>query len=737
MILIAIVASTMELNKVLQYSIIGGIFALFVTPFIVADTLFFPFITGKNFYFRAVVEIILALWLILIALEPSYRPKRSWVLLSVIAFTFAMGIATIVSFDPVKAFWSNFERMEGYITTLHLAAYFLVVGSMITTQKMWSYFWHTSLGASILLSLYGIFQFLGKATIGSIGGDRVDSLFGNPIYFAGYLLFHIFITAFYCVRYWEKGIGVRLLYLATILLNTLVMFLTLTRGAVIGLVGGVLTVGVVHLLFGSKRVRKIGIGIFVVLILIVGIFISVKDSTTVQENPVLARIASISLEENTVQARFMVWGMAWEGFKDRPLFGWGQDGYINVFNKHYDPNMYNQEQWFDRAHNVFLDWLIAGGVVGLLTYLSLFVALLWYLLVRTGKEFSFMERSILVGLVGAYIIQNVFVFDNIASYLFLFSFAAFIHSNAVSYENHSFFDRIKDRFERLHKGKTLPVEAVIPVVAVLLVTTFYFVIIAPLNANKSLLKGLAPGSTIEERLQHFEDVVQSGTFAEVEGTEQLLTMSTRVIAEPGIPNEMKEAFNMLAQQTAERKVEEFPDNVRLKVFYGTYLGGIGFFDEALIYLRDALEISPTKHGIIFQVATLSVNVGDIDGAKELLRGAFESTPSFDEARRLYALLAIIDQDRALAEELLLPEYGTLFVPDDRFALAFESVGDTNSSIEVRKAIIENRPQSINPYINLANTYTVLGNRAEARRVLEQGLAANPGNDRLKEALNNL
>ena len=38
-----------------------------------------------------------------------------------------------------------------------------------------------------------------------------------------------------------------------------------------------------------------------------------------------------------------------------------------------------QEPWFDRVHDIIFDWLVAGGVVGLAAYLSIFAATLWEL----------------------------------------------------------------------------------------------------------------------------------------------------------------------------------------------------------------------------------------------------------------------------------------------------------------------------------------------------------------------
>src|SRR3989344_3553367 len=84
----------------------------------------------------------------------------------------------------------------------------------------------------------------------------------------------------------------------------------------------------------------------------------------VKNSPVLSRFASINVEETTTKSRFMIWNMAMQGLKERPILGWGQESFNYVFNKYYDPGMYGQEQWFDRTHNIIFDWLIAGGILG-------------------------------------------------------------------------------------------------------------------------------------------------------------------------------------------------------------------------------------------------------------------------------------------------------------------------------------------------------------------------------------
>ena len=78
-----------------------------------------------------------------------------------------------------------------------------------------------------------------------------------------------------------------------------------------------------------------------------------------------------------------------------------------VFNKHYNPLMYGQEPWFDRTHNVVLDWMINAGFLGLVSYLGLFATAIYMLWFRKNN-ISSLERSLLTGLLAAYFFHNLF-----------------------------------------------------------------------------------------------------------------------------------------------------------------------------------------------------------------------------------------------------------------------------------------------------------------------------------------
>jgi hypothetical protein len=113
---------------------------------------------------------------------------------------------------------------------------------------------------------------------------------------------------------------------------------------------------------------------------------------------------------------------------ERPILGWGQENFSYIFNKYYDPSMYGQEQWFDRAHNEFLDWLVAAGIPALLLYISFFILAL--IAIVRSKNLSIPEQAVLIGILAAYGFNNLFVFDNLVSLIYFYLILALCHGES-------------------------------------------------------------------------------------------------------------------------------------------------------------------------------------------------------------------------------------------------------------------------------------------------------------------
>jgi O-antigen ligase len=252
---------------------------------------------------------------------------------------------------------------------------------MLTAEKWWDIFFRASVVAGMLQGAIAVAQRLGIVAISTQSGVRVDTTFGNAIYVAVFMLFTIFITLYLLVRD-RRSIGLQVFYGIALVLQFVALYLSQTRGALLGVVGGLVVVALYIALRAVQpewqTVRKWSFGLLGALVIMIGLFFGLKDSSFVRNSPTLSRVASISFADKTTQARFTIWrDMAIPGGLEKPIFGWGQENFSYIFNKYYVPSMYDQEQWFDRTHNEFLDWFVSGGIPAALLYILLFVFAVW------------------------------------------------------------------------------------------------------------------------------------------------------------------------------------------------------------------------------------------------------------------------------------------------------------------------------------------------------------------------
>ncbi|MES2437239.1 MAG: O-antigen ligase family protein [Patescibacteria group bacterium] len=720
----------MTINTILRNSIIGGIFLVLIIPFIVTNSLFFPFITGKGFVFRILVEILFGAWLILAVTDKRYRPQKSFTLIAVGALLGVMAIADATGLNPFKSFWSNFERMEGLIGLLHLGAYFLVVSTVIQSEKIWNWFWNTTIAASVLMCFYGVMQLTGMYETHQ--GDRLDATLGNASYLAVYLLIHIFITAYLVVsrRYnlfgitWINRQAKILVGAAIILVQSFILYRTETRGALIGLVVGVLFTCILLLILGARKslLRRTAGGILIATIVIVGGFILVRNTSFVQNNPQLQRFASISLSDTTTKSRLLLWNMAIEGFKERPVFGWGQENFNYVFNTNYNPELYGQEQWFDRTHNVIFDWLIAGGILGLLSYLGIYAALLWYIW-RKESVFTVAEKSVLTGLLTAYFIHNIAVFDNLISYIFFFTLAAYITQKSLPKQTHDVFE--KNRI-------------IAPVALVATIAMIYFVNVPSIRTNLNLIQAISQqGATVRNgndvvpfngdvapNIEYFRKALAYRSIGTQEVREQLLTTAERIHMSP---YQIKGNTDIFALAFAEGKnqIAETPKDARAYVIMGGFSDRVARHDDAIVYLTEAQKLSPRKQVILFQLGATYIAKKDYEKALPLFKQAYELAPQFDDARLTYAAAAIYAGEEKLTQELISTFTPEFIAGNDTLLQAYFEKQKFDKILEIWKTRVAKDPMNAKARLSLAAAHLYLNDTKSAVIEIQKAVELDP------------
>lgn len=697
-------------KQVARWTALGALFLVPFMPLMVFDSFFFPFITSKAFYFRILVEIAVAAWAVLALLDREYRPRFSWLGVAVLAFVAWMFIADAFALNAAKAFWSNFERMEGWVFLAHLVGFFFASSAVLRVERAWRGWFYTSLIVSVILSGYGLLQLNGSLAIHQ-GSVRIDASLGNSAYFAVYLLFSVFVALWLALT--EKRTWLKWSLMSLAILETILLFYTGTRGTIVGFILALMFVAGLAAFTQRGRVRAWSIGIFIFISILAGSIFLAKDSSLVQGSYILQRVSSITF--NDLEVRHTIWNMALQGALERPLTGWGQEGFNFIFNKYYDPSLHAQEPWFDRAHNAFIDWLIAGGLPAFLLYLSLFG--LAFVLLWESPHLSFPERVALTGALIGYGIHNLFVFDNLSSYVYFFAILALIDS------------QVGRPIKQFECAPELPREqaatTALPVALVLTAALVWYVNVPGIHAATKLITAISPSSNVDANISAFEELVARPAFAAQEIREQLISLAVSVALNQQTTNEQKQRAVLLAATEMQKQIEKYPRDARERLQLAYLYRVIGDSPRALEQIRAAKEHSPKKESIWVEEGVVLWDVGDAKGARESFDIAYALGPQFSNLAEYAAAGAIATGDTATADRILQEKFGSTVVDSDILAVASYRSKDWPRLIALWKMRAEKPGAPVQSWFSLAAAYYAAGDRANAITTVRAAVALFP------------
>jgi hypothetical protein len=375
-------------------------------PLVIAPHIYdTPFTSGKIVFARGLAFLVIGL-VTLYLFFTKEKEQRSALLhrISVICKdrlfqTMALGIiflvfSTIFAFDISYAFFGESFRGEGFLT---LFAFFCIFFSMLLLfeKKHWRLFFIFSFVSSLIVLAIEYRQKI-------LGMYRPDSLTGNPIFLGGYLFFAILI-ALWIVHLGIKEKNKLFITVGSISAITSIVgiFLTVSRGSVIALAFAILLTATTAFVRGKKitvgqRTLRFFSGIILtVLLFFGGIFLATRHNSLWQKIPGIDRIATTSIGKGSAVTRIVYTKLSFSKFFpdekiQTVLFGWGWDNFVFFFQKNYYPAMYSIEAAvIDRPHNKLSDMLVMTGVVGLVTYLIIWVLLFRYCLRLIKKDTFF------------------------------------------------------------------------------------------------------------------------------------------------------------------------------------------------------------------------------------------------------------------------------------------------------------------------------------------------------------
>ena len=694
--------------------VFGGIFMLPFVPLVFLNTLYFPYITEKTIFFRAIVEIIFFFWLLLIALDRSFSLRFSPVIIAVTVFVAVLAAADMFGIDPHRSFWGTFERMEGFITWIHLYAYVLVIGSVLQNRRHWLIFFRTIVSAGALVALYGLSQLLGWLPV-TPAGTRPGATLGNAIFLATYLLISLFLAAF---LWWNdrRKSWAPYLYGSLVLLDTVVLYGTATRGALLGLLAGAFVGVVFYVLDGSSARRRLVFGGLALLIALAALPFLFRHTPLVEQNPLLSRFSTISFSDySSAQARFFVWDIALQGFAARPLLGWGQDNFEYVFNHFGAEEFHTQELWFDRVHNMPLEWLVAAGSVGGIAYVGLFIALLYALFIagRTGA-LSRAEQALFFGAIAGYLISDLFAFDSISSYLLFFTIVGYLHFLSVSGKS---VEAARSRVTKYPSDALLI--SFLCALLLLTVTLEYFSNVRPLLAAADVGQALDEHAalTLAEREGLFASAFSYASFDERGACDAFGEFAIAVSTAPGANTQDKAAVFSRAEEELTQEITAHPYSIRSRLVLAELESAYGNHAQAIAVLDEAVRISPEKQFIYFQLGQEYIGQGDYQRAFRTFQTAFDINPRFLEARNLYAAAALYTGQDTLAQKLLTERYGT--IPADSALIdAYAFRKNYAMLVQLWGERVQENPEDIQARFSLAAAYLAAKRPVDAAAELQ-------------------
>ena len=729
-----------KLERPLAWMVRIGLWLIPILPLYISSSMLFPYITGKNFTFRIIVEIIFAAWVGLALLKSEYRPRLTPLLKIITIFTAIVFLADLLSPNPSRSFFSNYERMEGFMMIGHLYLYFIMLVSMFRTRRDWLVFFHVSLATSIIASFYGLLQHLGLRQ-SLQGAFRVDSTIGNPAYFAAYLLFHVWLLAILGFQY--RKVWWRVALYSALLLGELVMiYFTATRGVVLALVAVVIPLMATLAIFwnrmfgaGQKSAwspgRIVMAGALALAVVLPIVFWSIRASDVIQKNPALRRLTNYSLQEGSIQDRTMIWGMSLKGIAERPILGWGQENYYLVFQKYFNPGLYGAEPWFDRSHNVILDWAVHTGLLGLAAYLGIFGAAFWGMAraMRRRREFFF-EGMMLIGLFITYFLQNLFVFDNLNSYILFFAFLAY-----VLYAEEGAEESEQKPHKRQGERQDSYAAAGIVCAGMAVVIWGYFTILEPMWESMALIRALGAiqaHATIPQVQAAFSDALAYRAFGDTEVHEQLGGIAGSIAgSSAGTPEERKQ-FVEFALDELRKETGHPAKDVKHVLFVESILSRALVLDvhyavEAEAVGREAISLSPTKQAAYLTLAQLYLSLNRVDDALHTLQASWALDRSFRQAAANVWTVAIFAKNQAAIDEVRRSFVIADFEDTYGFNIgrAYQQVHDYGAARETFAVLVRSAPLNAQYHATYAALLMQAGDRVGARRETEEAMRLDP------------
>jgi len=265
----------------------------------------------------------------------------------VVVFLAVLFISDIFGVSPKNSFLGSSYRLQGFLTYLIFGYGYMIVRILSMQGKVKIYnvlFVQLALLSILLIAQYFLVSTLGESI--SLFQNRYHGTFGNPNFAGGYMAmlfaYILFAKGNTHKVYWFKPL--------VILLCGIAIILTDSRSAILAVVISI----VLYYFDIIKKIQgwiRIAFVIAICAISFSFIFLTIDQSL-------------LEKRSSEWENRSIIWKEGMQLFSKRPILGYGQENVQIIFpaNLHFS---------VDNMHNIFLEYAVSSGIVGLVLFVIL------------------------------------------------------------------------------------------------------------------------------------------------------------------------------------------------------------------------------------------------------------------------------------------------------------------------------------------------------------------------------
>lgn len=618
--------------------IVGLIY--FFTPIIVISIYFFPFIFPKVLFFSILTQISLVVFLIyFLAKKRNFSLKIKFSVFLFLTFYTGLFISSIFGVDFYYSIWGTVERMEGLIFLINLVfLYFLLSYALENKKNSREILLRYFLFGAFLTFIYTILEITGSPVV--VEGKTIfSSSLGNSALYASYLLF----------VFWFSILGIKLeknkyfvyFYILILALCIDFIFLAERRATILGVLGSLFLFFIIYSFLTQKKNLKLIIRLGALLIIIGGFAVfAFRDSKFVKQFPGVNRLASISFEDKTTASRILSFKISIDGFKKRPIFGWGSNNFYIVYNKFYDArNLTNDPQFFDKPHNKYIEILVENGIFGFFLYFIFIIYLLKILIKKIDLE----KAIILSGFIG-YLIQNTFIFDTPSTYVssvLLFSF--------ISYYDNKYYE------------KKIKIKQAAPFLYVIfLVIILYIIVLVRIEKQNrfsiKMMKDLY-SFKLDSFVKELDLFSKMNPFFKREIFINLSLDHLNILEQKGRKDLLLRIYEAVYKEM-KKDFEKKPNNYRFGIKFLQILNKLTelekqkYKDEFLKYYEIVKDLSPSRPEAYYEIGRFYYIMGDFKTAEQNYKYAISLNPKYPKSLWLYGVFLYMTNNYKKSSEYI-------------------------------------------------------------------------------------